>query len=118
MSNPIVEQLRRSIEAKHVEALRALDTLAAYLVEPITAANGLPMQSKKRSPRSGTGDIRNAVIRVFGTDYTSVPAAVQKTGLTALQIRGVVTAPALKHKFAKKEVDGVMHYKYQDNDED
>ena len=44
----------------------------------------------------------------------SVEVAAEKTGFTTGQVRGVILAPVLKAKFAKKEIDGVMHYKYED----
>jgi len=113
MANPIVEQLRRSIDAKHAEALRALEMLAGYLNEPVALGNGTPDIPKKHAPRAGTGKIRNAVLAAFRQDFLSVEAAAKQTGRTPSQVRGVLSAPSLKNSFAKKEIDAVMHYKLE-----
>lgn len=114
MASQLIKQLRRTIDAKHVEALHALETLADYLEESVTLANGHHKAQKKRPPRAGTGKIRNAVLSVFRQDYCSVRAVAEKTGFEVRQVRGVVNAPALKAKFSRKEVGDVMHYKYKE----
>ena len=113
MVSPIVEQLRRSIDAKHVQAVQALKTVAAYLDESLPDGQGRKEPSKKRAPRAGTGKIRNAVLAAFGSEYLSVEMAAKETKLEPRQVRGVLSAPALKDKFVKKEVEGATHYKYK-----
>ena len=113
MANPIIEQLRHSIDAKHAEAIRAMETLAAYFEEPSPQNNGSQIETKRRSPRKGTGNIRNAVLAALGKAYLSVEVAAKETGLEPQQVRGVLSAPSLIESFVKKEIDGVMHYKYE-----
>ena len=113
MSSPIVEQLRRSIEAKHAEAIRALETLAGYLDEPVAQGNGREPAPRKRAPREGTGQIRNAVLAAFQREYLSVEMAAKETGLEPRQVRGVLSAPALADRFTKRSVEGAKQYKYE-----
>ena len=114
MPNPIVEQLRRAIDAKHSQALSALATLAEYLDEPIPQTIGGTESPKKRAPREGTGKIRNAVLAAFREEYLATQTVAERTGLTLAQVRGVLSAPALKDRFSKMEVAGVMQYKFED----
>lgn len=113
MSNQVIEQLRRAIEQKHEEALHALETLQRYFEESKPENPPKQAAAKKKAPRAGTGKIRNAVLAVLRKDYFPVAEVAKQTGLKPLQVRGVVTAPSLKDDFAKKEVDGVIQYKYK-----
>jgi hypothetical protein len=115
MGETIVQQLRRAIDAKHKEAVRALEMLQAYLEEPAPAPKRPQKSAGKPPSRAGTGRIRPPVLAAFQKGYFSINAVAEQTGFTALQVRGVVLAPALKQQFAKKEVDGVMHYKFEGN---
>ncbi len=110
MAHPVIEQLRQAVNSKHSDALRAISLLAGYLEEPLPA-NGRKMP-KNGPPRKGTGKIRPAVLAAFGRDYLAVEAVAEETGFTTAQVRGVLSAPALKENFLKKEVDRVTHYKY------
>ena len=127
MATSIVEDLRRVINTKHTDALRALDTIASYLEEPVARAtnNAVATRKTKRkppkaAPRAGTGKIRPKVLAALSGDFRPIKEVANETKLKPLQIRGVVLAPGLKDRFDKKEVDGIMHYKYQgetnDND--
>ena len=124
MSAPIVQELQQAIDAKYAEAVKALKTLQTYLeqpVSPLTGSKGTakvsgkkPKKAKTPPSRAGTGKIRPAVLAEMRKDFQSIRAVAERTGLTTLQVRGVVLAPALKERFAKQEVDGVMQYKYED----
>ena len=116
MGNPAIDQLRRALEAKHTEAMRLLQRLQLLLEEPLIQVNGEPIAAKKRPPRAGTGKIRNAVLPVFSRDYLSVEAVAKETGFTVAQVRGVVSAPRLKKNFLKKEIAGMMCYKFQEEE--
>jgi len=114
MANPVIEKLRQAIDAKHAEALASLTKLATYLEDlGSPATNGQGQKGKKPSPRAGTGKIRNAVIAAFREEYLPVDVVAERIKKTPLQVRGVVLSPAIKKQFSKKEVDGVMHYKYE-----
>ena len=113
MSNPIIQKLRQAIDAKHAEALESLDKLAAYLENVSVSQPNGKSPTKKPPPRQGTGKIRNPVLAAFRQGFLSVQAVAEQTKLTPLQVRGVVLAPALKARFLKKKVDGVMHYKWE-----
>ncbi|MGA2031303.1 MAG: hypothetical protein ABSG68_03520 [Thermoguttaceae bacterium] len=116
MAVEIVDQLRAAIDAKHQRAIEALKTVAEYLEEQsLPTGNSQHKTSKvKKSPRAGTGNIRNAALTVFREGYLSIREASEKTGLTVLQVRGVVSAPALRSGFTKKEADGITRYHFQD----
>jgi len=119
VATQIVQELQRAIDIKHKEALGALKTLQAYLEEsplPITAKKAKKSAKKaKNSPpsRAGTGKIRPAVLAEFAKDFLAIKMVAEQTGFTTLQVRGVVMAPGLKDRFAKKEIGDVMHYKYE-----
>lgn len=121
MANPIVEQLRKTIEAKHAQslqtALQHLDAMAKYLEELPPDGQEHKLPGKKRSPRAGTGKIRKAVLKAFAQDFASIQMVSDQTKLKRGQVRGVISAPALKSSFSKKEVDGVMHYKFTGQEE-
>jgi len=112
MAESLVQQLRRAIDAKYAEARRALDTLQSYLEEPAPSVDGQSVPPKKRAPRAGTGKIRNTVLAAFRQDFLSVQTVVAQTKLTIRQVRGVISAPGLTDKFARKQIEGVTHYKY------
>ncbi len=121
MTLQTVDQLRQAIDAKHARAIEALKTVAEYLEEQ-QISNGehkMPRtpKAKKHSPRAGTGNIRNAVLAVFREGYASIRDTAEKTGFTPSQVRGVVSAPALKDSFVKKETDGITRYHYQEKPE-
>jgi hypothetical protein len=114
----VLDQLREAVEAEHAEMLQALEKLTRYVAKTGKAGaqvNGqTPAKAIKRpAPRKGTGKFRPKVIEVLSNEFLSVQEVVAKTGFTAAQIRGVILSPGLKTKFAKKEVDGVMRYKYE-----
>lgn len=118
MASQLIDQLRRTIDAKHSEAIKALGTLAAYLEESTPKTSGGQKGLKKQPPRAGTGKIRNAVLALLQKDFLSIQAVAQQTGYKVGQVRGVVSAPALKGKVSKKEVDGVMCYKFDGEEEE
>jgi len=125
VSNEIVDKLRRAIDAKHDEAIHALQTVAAYLEEPVVVEahrgeradqkRSRSRQKSKRPPRQGTGKIRPAVLAACSQGFLPVKTVAEQTGFTTLQVRGVIMSPSLKDKFSKQEIDGVMHYKYEGN---
>jgi hypothetical protein len=124
----LISQLRSAIDAKHREALQALETVTAYLTKAgylgdgdIEANEETPRRPRHRrkhakqpAPRAGTGKYRPGVISATTDQFLTVKQIAVKTGFTSLQIRGVLQAPVFKEKFAKREIDGVMQYKYQD----
>jgi hypothetical protein len=111
-----IAEIKNAIDAKHVEALRALELLRGYLEESPLGGNGtigVPAIRKRKSPRAGTGKIRTAVLGFFAQDFCTIQEAVEQTKLTRAQVRGVVQSPGLKDKFEKKPTDGgLMRYKY------
>ena len=112
MAHEIIEKLRAAVNAKHANAMRMIDALAVYLDEP-TAPNGQELPAKRQPPRKGTGKIRNKVLAVFSRDYVSVQDAATQTGYSTAQVRGVLTASALRDNFVKRDVEGVRQYKFQ-----
>ena len=120
MADSIVSQLRKTIDEKHSEALKALETLKAYFAETPAGVNvqstgrKQPKKAEKRQPpRAGTGKIRPKVLGLMRDKFVSIKEVAGPTGLTTAQVRGVVLSPALKANFEKKEIDGVMHYRYK-----
>ncbi|MGD0654669.1 MAG: hypothetical protein ABSA16_10025 [Thermoguttaceae bacterium] len=113
MVSPIEKQLRHLIDAKHAQAIQALKTMTSYLEETLPDGKKLKNPPKKRSPREGTGKIRNKVLAAFGEKFASIQEVADQTKLKRGQVRGVVSAPALQSRFLKKEINGVMHYKYE-----
>ena len=105
-----IAELRRTIDAKHADALKALATLGEYLDEIAPGTNG--GTPKRRSPRKGTGKIRAAVLAAFSKEFLTIAKAVQVTGLTRQQIRGVVQSPVLKQLFEKRQPGEFVEYRY------
>jgi hypothetical protein len=107
-----IEQMRAALVAKHAAELEAFEKFAP-LFQGLLPTDGATSTKRKTPPRAGTGKIRNAVLAAFSRDFLTAEAVAKQTGFTIQQVRGVVTAPVLKTGFMKKEIEGVMHYKFQ-----
>jgi hypothetical protein len=115
MRTLLVDQLPKAVNAKHAEALRAIELLAGYLVEesPVEA-DGHQKSPRRPSPRTGTGKIRTAVLEAFGREFLTIRDVAKETGFSVKQVRGVVMAPSLKSRFTRKAMEGgIKIYKYQ-----
>jgi predicted Rossmann fold nucleotide-binding protein DprA/Smf involved in DNA uptake len=103
------EQLRRQIEAKHKEALQALEVLERYFEDGATAQENGDKPKAKR--RAGNGSNRDKVLAIVDHEFASVGEISKRTGLDAKQVRGVLNAPGLKGHFDKQEADGELQYR-------
>jgi hypothetical protein len=109
-----IENLRTAIDAKHAEAIRALQVLESYLNDAPSA-----MDVPQRSPASvarrqePVGSIRERVLSIIASDWAGVPSMAKKLGLDGKQVRGVVLAPDLKDKIQRRESNGITEYRYE-----
>ena len=107
----MIDELRGAIEAKHTEALKALEILKGYLDSELPS-NGLARKGTKKPPKYPTGSIRDKVVKALSGAARTIRDVADETKLAPKQIRGVVGAPDLKEFFGSEERDGVMYYRY------
>lgn len=117
MPQNVIDGLRQDIDAKHQEALKALETLASYLKSvPLSSNDQSPVAQEtttvRRPKRSPTGSLRTRVIAAFDEART-VRAVADDLGITTKQVRGVIGSPDLREIFLSQgEIEGVQTYRY------
>ena len=112
VTDSIVENLRKAIEAKHQEALRALETLRCYLKHPVVSEHPQLRDQGKESQEADRATIRERVLEQIRDQARSVREIEANTGLTKRQVRGVISAPDLKNRIERTVRHGVTHYRY------
>ncbi len=123
MPQNVIDSLRQDIDAKHQEALKALETLAGYLESvPLTSNGQAPVAQEAatvyRPRRSSTGSLRTRVTAAFNAPRT-VRAVADDLRLTAKQVRGVIGSPDLRDNFqGQGTVEGVMTYLFVEEPEE
>jgi predicted Rossmann fold nucleotide-binding protein DprA/Smf involved in DNA uptake len=105
----IIEQLREQVEAKHKEALAAIETLAAYLssspTEAVTVRTTAEIVEQKLA---GTyeGTNREMVLAVLKKGWQTVDELCKQTGLNAKQVHGVLHAIDIKEGIEQNRSSG------------
>lgn len=125
------DSLRLQIEASHAQklakALEALDVLSDYLDNPNLvngvlpalssastsnqSANGPALEAPARRRRRRAGEsFRERVLGVITSEWATVATMVERTGLTIMQVRGVLSAPNLAERIEKRNSASGMEY--------
>ena len=109
--NAVVTELREKIDAKHAEAIHALETIQKYLDEstPIKQSYGMPLQ--KRDNRPGEVSIRDKVLGIIGREWATVSEIVSRTDLTTKQVRGVLNSQLLADQIDRRDIEGKREYR-------
>lgn len=110
--NTTLKELRERIEAKHREAMRALDVIAAYLEESPTntGSNGNSPLFVVQRPVVQPGTNRAKVMEVLD-DWKTIRRIVQESGLTPGEVRACLYAKDFKGKVEKQRMNGKLHFR-------
>jgi len=125
MHNQLVLELRERIDAKHREALAALDKLAAYLEEiavshrtnGMDVADGLQRLLPLGQVVATDLSIRGRVLNVLRHGDATVASIAERTRLEKRQVRGVVNAPDMRGKIISDQRDDTTYYTLADSDD-
>lgn len=98
----LIEYLRAHVEARHQEALAAIETLQAAL-------GGLPRDDVACCRN---GSFRACVLKVLTDDWQSIAVIVNASGVDAARVRGVLYAkPLLGVSCESQRVDGRIAFR-------
>ena len=103
-----IEARRREIEQTYRDGLRILDEAERLLTQDNTTQVVTPLSMAIDNGNRSQRDLVLAALRAHGA--ATVDQLAEITGLDKPQVRGVLYAPKLKHRFGGKEIDGVMAY--------
>jgi hypothetical protein len=93
--------MREEIDAKYHKAIQAVDFLAAHVGEP-----GQPAK------RRDYGKIRPRVLSIIRKRAATVDEIATETGLSRIQIRGVLNATAIRDSVECRTDDGERRYRW------
>ena len=89
----LIQSLKAKIEARHVEAVRALQVLEVYLREcQVPTPESLKIPAKKHGKRRGHGTFRDRVTVVLSDTWSTVDEIARAAGLEVQAVRGVLYA--------------------------
>jgi hypothetical protein len=118
----LADKLRLQIEERHAKALEALQVLTDYLDDPSllngtsTAIDNTPAPAPAQLPvrrrgRNAGGSFRSRVLAVITTEWATIGAVAERTGLEVRQVRGVISAPSLARMLERRNsVNGLEYH--------
>jgi hypothetical protein len=115
----LIDELKATVETRHRNALRAIETLRDFLTENMPASdmvpNRPPIIGELIAYLHGNGSVRERVRRAIQGRYLSVEEIVAETGLTRTQVRGVVYAKDVREKLQRDRSSGPMRFRLSAN---
>jgi hypothetical protein len=111
----VTDNLRQLIDAKHAQALEAVKILQEYLDKvPVTGLAPLPSLLNGKPASVERGGFTEAVLAAIRHEWASASQIAAKTGLEVKRVRGVLNAPRMKGKLARKIVNDQTVYRLED----
>jgi hypothetical protein len=110
IDSSLIDQLEETVESRHRSVLRAIKTLRDYLSENRSASDGTdpvnPVFGELVGYLRGKGSIRERVRRAILGEFKSIEEIADETGLTDVQVRGVVYAKDFRVKLQRDRSSG------------
>ncbi len=108
----LVKTLRDQIEARHREALRAVDLLQRYLDEcHVPDAQDVERETSETTTCRADGSFRQRVLAVMDDTWRNVEAIAELAGVEPKQARGVLYAKSVFESLESRRINGSAHFR-------